>query len=65
MTDTKSYCACDECGCTDIQATAWIHLNTGAVLSDDGPTDQIWCPQCDAETGIASRKTRKPYKVQS
>lgn len=40
---------CSECGCEDIQATAWIHANTGEVLNDDGPTDQLWCPECEED----------------
>lgn len=38
---------CGECGSTDIQGTAWVTVNSGEVVEDDGPTDQIWCPECD------------------
>ena len=40
---------CGECGSADIQATAWIHVNTGEVVNDEGPTDQLWCPDCEAD----------------
>lgn len=38
---------CPECGCTDIQFTAWVHANTGEPTGDEGPTDDTWCPQCE------------------
>jgi hypothetical protein len=40
---------CSACGSDDIQATAWIHANTGEVINDDGPTDQLWCPDCESD----------------
>ena len=40
---------CGECGSADIQSTAWTVVNTGEVVNDDGPTDQIWCPDCEQE----------------
>ncbi len=43
------YMACPECGCTDVEVSAWIHDNTGDVISsgNEGPTDQAYCPQCE------------------
>jgi len=38
--------ACPECGCADIEGTAWIHLNTGGVTGDEPPNDDYWCPAC-------------------
>jgi hypothetical protein len=61
MTD-KTLGACEECGCTDIQVTAWIEFNTHAIQGDDGPTDQVWCPQCESETCFAFTDTLKPYR---
>lgn len=44
---------CAECGCADIEVTAWVSLNTGEVVDGgDGPTDQVWCPECEAETSV-------------
>ena len=37
---------CPECGCADIEGTAWIYLNTGGETGGDPPTDDYWCPAC-------------------
>lgn len=47
--DGPTIWACDECGSTDLQATAWIELNSGKVMGDEPPTDQVWCQKCDQE----------------
>ena len=41
--------ACAQCGCTDVQETAWIEMNGGMLLGDEGPTEQHWCPQCEED----------------
>ncbi|MCC6810531.1 MAG: hypothetical protein IT381_24085 [Deltaproteobacteria bacterium] len=40
---------CAECGSDQIHATAWVVLNTNELLNDESPTDQIWCPDCEAD----------------
>jgi hypothetical protein len=42
--------ACDYCGCTDVEESAWISMNTGKCTGDEGPTDQNWCPECGSRT---------------
>lgn len=39
--------ACIECGCIDVQGTAWVDLNANEMLPDDPPDDDIWCPNCE------------------
>jgi hypothetical protein len=41
---------CAECGCTEIQSTAWIVMNTGEDAGGDAPTEQVWCPDCNADS---------------
>lgn len=45
--------ACEECGCTDIQMTAWVDMNGERIRAkgDDGPRTNMWCPQCEEQTG--------------
>lgn len=53
---------CVWCDCTDIQHTAWVEYNSGELLSGDPPTDDIFCPQCDRETGAVKVAKLTPYK---
>lgn len=39
--------ACKVCGCTDVECSAWITVNTEELSSSDGPVDNCWCPQCE------------------
>lgn len=39
--------ACPECGCTDVQTSAWIEVNGESVVNDEGPLDTVFCPQCE------------------
>lgn len=43
--------ACPECGCEDIEGTAWIHLNSGEDSGSEPPGDEYFCPACDLRTG--------------
>lgn len=64
-----SYLACPECGCTDVEITAWVCANTDKISDGDGPGDQAWCPQCEANGVDGSMKeghlehvdTAKPF----
>ena len=40
------YFACPECGCTDIEMTAWVDVNSDQPNQDEPPRDDGWCPQC-------------------
>ena len=40
---------CGACGSDQIQSTAWVVHNTGEIVQSEGPTDDVWCPDCDAE----------------
>ena len=42
----KTWYACADCGCTDVEVSAWVNVNTSIDTGDDGPTDQTYCPQC-------------------
>jgi len=44
--EKKSYQACPDCGCTDIECSAWVNVNNDEVSSSDPPNDTAWCPQC-------------------
>ena len=44
---------CPDCGCADIQGTAWLHLNSWRALDGDPPSDDYWCPACDEHVGRA------------
>lgn len=53
--------ACTECGCTDVQETAWIEMNGGEVQGDEGPLEQQFCPQCGTDcTAEQTAFTPKP-----
>lgn len=41
--------ACEECGCTDVEGTAWVKLNGEEFADGDPPTDQVWCPNCEID----------------
>lgn len=61
------YC-CPDCGCTDIQETAWIYVNSGECTQDEGPLEELYCPQCEQDTGAghfkgaADTTIEKPFK---
>ena len=42
----ESYYACPDCGCTDVEATAWYYINANTMTNDEGPLDQVFCPEC-------------------
>lgn len=44
--------ACQVCGCTDVQETAWISMNTGEPDGGEGPLEQHWCPECCDHTEV-------------
>lgn len=43
----ETYEACERCGCTDVQESAWRMVNTGEVLDGEGPLDGCYCPRCE------------------
>lgn len=40
------YQACPDCHCTDVEMSAWVTVNDELPTGDEGPTDQVYCPQC-------------------
>lgn len=58
-----SYYACPECGCTDVECTAWISVNSEQVSSGDAPTDNAWCPQCEYNGVESDMKSRHLVEV--
>jgi hypothetical protein len=63
----KQYMACPDCGCTDVQYTAWVYANTGLNTNDESPTEYAYCPQCDnadlRDRDLVHVATLKPYKA--
>jgi hypothetical protein len=43
--------ACAECGCVDVQGTAWVKLNGDKLVDDEPPTLDYWCPACEDHHG--------------
>lgn len=41
---------CLHCGCVDVQGTAWIEMNANEIIGDCPPTDDYWCPACEAHS---------------
>lgn len=44
---------CPECGCQNVECTAWINANTDEIMNSgaDGPLDDYWCPVCEDHVG--------------
>jgi hypothetical protein len=57
--DQEKYFACQECGCTDIQMTAWVEVNPDMPNQDDPPTDGAFCPQCEYEADDGASQKRR------
>ena len=61
--------ACPDCGCTDVETSAWINVNTGQPTNDEGPLDAVFCPQCDQEVGkhrhMIEVDTLQPYNEEA
>jgi hypothetical protein len=55
---------CPECGCADVEGTAWVHLNSGKDTGGDPPLDDYWCPACQEHYGrveiLGSGDPREP-----
>lgn len=41
---------CAECGCKDLEVSAWVHINTGRRTGGDGPLEGCYCPKCQEFT---------------
>lgn len=48
---------CDECGSTDVQMEALVHLSTGKVivLSFESTSGHDWCRGCEEKYGDGSK----------
>ena len=42
--------ACPRCGGEDVEASSWIHLNSGEESDSDPPSEGIWCPDCETQS---------------
>jgi hypothetical protein len=60
----EKYFACQECGCTDVQMTAWLDVNSDIANQDEPPTDQSFCPQCEQDQGDGSSQKRRFDEVE-
>ncbi|MCP4204239.1 MAG: hypothetical protein GY769_20170 [bacterium] len=47
MAEEKEPARCAACGCKDLQITAWVMLNGKEVVDEEGPDNQVFCPDCD------------------
>lgn len=56
--------ACPDCGCTDIQTSAWVEVNGCSVVNDEGPLDTVYCPQCEVN-GDEGYKGKTRYMVET
>lgn len=45
-TPNSAHWRCRYCGCEDIEAVAFVNMNTDKVVSWDGTAD-YWCPRCE------------------
>ena len=36
---------CPKCGCKDVEALAWIHVNSKEWIDWSG--GEVWCPDCE------------------
>lgn len=45
---------CPDCGCRDIQMTAWVYVNTGVQTQDEPPDDDYYCPVCEDHFSLAA-----------
>jgi hypothetical protein len=63
----KQYMACPECGCTDVEITAWVKANGGANTNSESPAEYAYCPQCEVENlrdvDLTFVAELKPYKA--
>jgi len=46
---------CRDCGCIDVEGTAWLHLNTQTPVDSEPPDDDHYCPGCDAHIPDVAR----------
>ena len=54
---------CPDCGCTDIEGTAWVHINDNRLLNCEPPNSEYWCPQCETHFNWCEEvKELRPYK---
>lgn len=62
----KTLFACPDCGCTDVQITAWIEPNTQTIVNGESPAEYAFCPQCQnadlRDRDLVETKQLKPYK---
>lgn len=52
----SGYFVCDECGSRDVQRTAWVYMNTGEEVEGDGPSDVLYCENCDDNTDVSYKE---------
>lgn len=52
MTSEVLVFACTECGCENVQGTAWVYLNNYQLIDCEPPSDALWCPNCNSETVV-------------
>lgn len=52
---------CETCGCTDIESSTWVNMNTREEIGGDAPTDSIFCPQCEADCTAHEVPASKSY----
>lgn len=57
--------ACPECGCTDVEVSAWVNANTHQVINGEGPTDNAWCPQCEVGGLDGNMRSRDLEQVET
>ena len=56
--DEDAATVCDECGSPEVQASAWVIVNTDEDTGDEGPTDRVWCPTCECDDARTTELSR-------
>ena len=63
VAEETTFLACPECGCTDVECTAWVCVNSDEVSCGDAPSDNAWCPQCEYNGIDSDMKYRNLVEV--
>lgn len=50
----RRYVVCEECYDVRVVRTAWVNVNTHAVVNTTPPRDDVWCLVCDREVATLS-----------
>jgi len=57
----KTIYRCAKCKSEDVECTAWVGMNTDQLMGSgsEGPTGQVWCPECENDNADVEEATVK------